>query len=352
MNVVTRRRLAAIPLARRLARGRPWRLAAWLIMAGLLAGCGVEMDALTPRGPAASRIATLWWFMLGTALAVYVIVIALLLYALMRGRRRRLRETPHRLDENRFVAIAGIVIPAIILVGTLVFTIMTGRAITTAGQPANLTVEVVGYQFWWEIRYPDQQFITANEIHVPVGQPVAFRLTSADVIHSFWTPELHGKLDLLPGTTNTFTIQADEPGVYTGVCAEFCGAQHAHMHFLVIAEPPDQFAAWLAQQRRPALPPAGEALLRGRQIFGEAGCAACHSISGAYAAAGDQVVAPDLTHLASRRTLAAGTLENTRGNLAAWIVDPQHFKPGNNMPPTALEADALIALVLYLESLE
>jgi cytochrome c oxidase subunit II len=177
---------------------------------------------------------------------------------------------------------------------------------------------------------------------------VLLRLTSHDVIHSFWVPNLQGKRDLIPGHETSLWLQADHPGVFRGQCAEFCGHQHAHMAFLVIAEPPDQFAAWLEQQRRPAVPPTDAASKRGQEVFLSGACVLCHAIQGTAALAD---VAPDLTHVAGRRTIAAGTLPNSRGHLAGWIVDPQQIKPGNKMPPNNLGGQDLQALLAYLGSL-
>ncbi|HXW00915.1 MAG TPA: cytochrome c oxidase subunit II, partial [Anaerolineae bacterium] len=210
-------------------------------------------------------------------------------------------------------------------------------------------VEIEGNQWWWEVNYPLQEFTTANEIHIPVGPPVELKVTSIDVIHSFWVPELHGKIDLIPGQTNSFWLQADEPGVYYGECAEFCGIQHAKMALVVVAQPEAEFTAWLEQQQQPAAQITEATLLEGQQIFLGSACISCHTVKGTNAT-GD--LGPDLTHLASRLTLAAGTLENNQNNLAGWIIDPQNIKPGNLMPSTDLSENELQALLAYLESLE
>jgi cytochrome c oxidase subunit 2 len=190
---------------------------------------------------------------------------------------------------------------------------------------------------------------TANEIHVPVGRKVRLEVRSGDVIHSFWAPNLHGKLDLIPGYGGTTSFRADRPGVYHGRCAEFCGLQHARMDFLVIADPPERFAAWYEQQLRAAPAPADSVQQKGQQVFLSRQCAMCHAIRGTPA---NSRVGPDLTHLASRRTLAAGTLPNTRGHLAGWVLDPQKIKPGAKMPPNQLASDELHALLSYLQSLK
>ncbi|MEX1022002.1 MAG: cytochrome c oxidase subunit II, partial [Dehalococcoidia bacterium] len=224
-----------------------------------------------------------------------------------------------------------------------------------------LRIEVHAHQWWWEVRYPDQgdggvtAFTTANEIHIPTGEEVHIDLTSEDVIHSLWVPQLSGKMDLVPGKTNTMYLEATEDGTYQGMCAEFCGLQHARMRFLVVAHPRADFDAWAAAQAEPAGPPSeadgadeGE-LLRGQQVFLGAACVYCHTIEGTSASG---TVGPDLTHLGSRATLAGGTIENTPANLAQWVANPPSIKPGTQMPPTSLSGDALNALLAYLESLE
>jgi cytochrome c oxidase subunit 2 len=185
-------------------------------------------------------------------------------------------------------------------------------------------------------------------MHIPVGQPIVLKLTSHDVIHSFWAPNLHGKRDLIPGHVTTIGFQADKPGVFRGQRAEFCGYQHA-MAFLIVAESPDEFSAWLDQQRRPAAQPLDAVQQRGQEVLLSSPCMMCHTIQGTPAGG---KVAPDLTHLASRRTIAAGTLPNTPGHLAGWIIAPQNIKPGSNMPPNTLDPDALQSLLAYLMSLK
>ncbi|HEU5103656.1 MAG TPA: cytochrome c oxidase subunit II [Roseiflexaceae bacterium] len=313
----------------------------------LLAGCAAP-SVLAPQGPAAERIAGLWWIMFGLAGAIYGAVVALLLIGLFR--RRRVEPDSERPPSEGQVWIlgGGVVLPTAIL--SLLFVLTLGTMAALAAPPSDaLTVEMLGHQWWWEVRYPDAQVTTANELHIPAGRPVRLLLTSADVIHSFWVPELHGKMDLVPGRPNTFWIEARRPGIYRGQCAEYCGYQHAKMAFLVIAEPPDQFAAWLETQRRPAPTLADPLVQQGQQVFLGSSCRLCHTIRDTVAAT---TSGPDLTHLADRRTIAAGTLENTRENLANWIRNPQAIKPGNRMPPPDLTAEELQALVAYLESLE
>jgi cytochrome c oxidase subunit 2 len=266
-------------------------------------------------------------------------------------RRRRAQDQPEAPDATKVVVVGGLIFPAVTLL--VVFALTQNTLAALFAQDRNiqedLVVEVIGHQWWWEVRYPNQQFTTANEIRIPVGQTVRVLLTSEDVIHSFWVPRLHGKLDLNPGLVNTMWLHADQAGDYWGECAEFCGLQHAKMQFVVVAEPSDRFAAWLERQQAPAPEPADPFIQEGQQIFLGSACVYCHAIKGTNAS-GD--LGPDLTHLASRRTLGAGILPNTRGNLAGWIIDAHGIKPGNLMPPMDLSGSELQAMLAYLETLE
>ena len=318
-----------------------------VLCAGLsLGGCGEATWVLDPPGPRAARVADLWWLMFGLGTAVFLGVMALLFYAVV---ARRQPGTTSPVGGTGLIAVGGVALPAVILAALLALATCTTAALAEPPGPATLTIEVTGYQFWWEVSYPDQRVVTANEIHIPVDQPVRLRLTSGDVVHSLWAPQLAGKVDLIPGRTTTLWLEADEPGVYFGACAEYCGLQHAKMLFRVVAQPPEEFAAWVQLQQQPAAAPAEPLLQRGQRVFFAAGCATCHAIRGTPA---EGRLGPDLTHLAVRRTLAAGVLENNRGNLAGWIVQPQRIKEGNKMPPTNLASEDLLALVHYLESLK
>ena len=319
-----------------------------LIVAVLVAGCANAPSTLDPQGPAAERIANLWWFLLGLGGAVYIGVIAFLFVALT---RRREPGHPERGLQagSRIVLFGGIVTPTLILLVVFGFTVATLNALAMPETLESHTVHVVGHQWWWEVRYPNQQVVTANEIHIPTGQPVRILLSSDDVIHSFWVPQLHGKIDMVPGQTNEIWLQADRPGVYGGECAEFCGVQHGKMGFLVVAEPLEQFNAWLEAQRQPAKEPSDSLALRGQQLFLGSTCLNCHTIAGTHATG---TLGPDLTHFADRRTLAAATLANNRGNLGGWIANPQHLKPGALMPPSELTGSELQALIAYLATLE
>jgi cytochrome c oxidase subunit 2 len=316
----------------------------------------VIVTALAPAGPQAARIAALWWLMFGTLSAIFVLVLITLAWAIVRRRR-----PPGEVDgaaavrarRRTSVAVgAGVAVTVVVLFVLLIASVSTGRGLASLHAHDPLTVEVVGHQWWWSVRYDaavaSDGVMTANELHVPLGRPVLVKLRSPDVIHSFWVPNLHGKRDLIPGQANALWLQADRPGVFRAPCAEFCGLQHAHMALIVVAETPDAFEAWMARQRRPAPEPTDAPIRRGRDVFLSAGCDLCHAIRGTDAAA---TVAPDLTHVASRLTLAAGTLPNTKGHLAGWILDPPTIKPGTQMPGSTFAPEDFQALLAYLETL-
>jgi cytochrome c oxidase subunit 2 len=295
-------------------------------------------SALDPAGPQAARILALYHVHHRVSAIVYALVMLALLLAVWRGGRR----TAVADDRGTHRTLYGLVTAAglatvVVLFGLLVVSIGTGRALSRLDDPDALTIQVTGYQWWWGVEYQDQnaslRVRTANEIHIPVGRPVIIKGTSTD---------------LIPGHTTTRWLQADRPGVYRGQCAEFCGLQHAHMALLVIAEDEPAFRAWYSAQLQPAAEPADAVGLHGQQVFAAQSCVLCHTIRGTLA---NGMTAPDLTHLASRRTLAAGTLPNTRGHLAGWIVDPQSVKPGNHMPSNGLPPDDLNALITYLGGL-
>lgn len=310
----------------------------------------IIQSALHPAGPQAASISQLWWLMFGTCTAVYVLVMGVLAVAVLR-RRAGGAETPVRSLTMAVAAASGVTL--LILFGLLFASVVTGRAIASLESAEPLGIQVTGNQWWWDVEYlspnPSARVRTANELHLPVGRAVRIELRSNDVIHSFWVPNLHGKMDLIPGRQTVLWLQADDPGVYRGQCAEYCGLQHAHMAFTVIAEAPDDFARWLAAQRRPAPPPGTPEQQRGLQVVERGPCAMCHAIRGTQAGGR---TAPDLTHLATRSTIAAGTAPNTRGYLAGWIADPQHLKPGAKMPATGLSAPELQAVLAYLETLK
>lgn len=336
----------------------------------LLAGCtGVStQSSVDPVGPQAQQLNRLWWFFCYTLNAIFLIVIIFLLASVYKGiklrkaaaERQEATDRPltapnlARERSMKNVVITATAVTTIILFVFLIASFVTGRAISPPLYAENvLTIEVRGHQWWWEARYSDtvssRMFSTANEIHIPVGRPVLLKMTADDVIHSFWVPNLMGKRDLIPGKDSTLMFQADRPGVYRGQCAEYCGLQHAHMSFIVVAESQEQFNAWREAQIRPAVEPATDSQVRGQQVFLSSPCIMCHTIRGTQSASN---IGPDLTHMGSRQTIAAGTLPNARGQLAGWIVDSQSIKPGNHMPPNSLNPNDLQALLDYLQSLK
>jgi cytochrome c oxidase subunit II len=248
----------------------------------------------------------------------------------------------------RFIVIAGLVVSGVVLAGTFAVSLRALDALAgPSGDPA-LTIEVIGRNWWWEARYPNGA-VTANEIHIPVGRSVEVKLSTADVIHSFWVPQLNVKQDQVPGMDNRISLLADEPGRYRGQCAEFCGLQHARMVVYVEAQPPAEFDQWLAREAAPAAVPTSPTASAGRDIFLRSSCAGCHSVRGTSAAG---TLGPDLTHLASRETIGAGTLSMQRGPLSGFVRNAQDAKPGATMPPTELAPEELSAVVDYLMGLE
>jgi cytochrome c oxidase subunit 2 len=308
--------------------------------------------ALDPAGTQAATIAELSWILTGVAAVVWTLVVVTLGGALFH-RRPAAAGTLHA-REAATHSLIGIAMAATVgvLFGLVALAYAQGRALSSLDIENAVVVQVVGHQFWWEIRYndpdPSREVATANELHVPVGLPVVLNLSSNDVIHSFWVPSLHGKMDLIPGHETHLAIRADRPGRFMGRCAEFCGFQHAQMAIEVVAEPPEAFFAWLEAQRAAAPAPPDAQAAAGLRVLETRSCALCHTVRGTQA---NGTVGPDLTHLATRARIAAGTLPNASEHLARWIVDPQGVKPGNQMPPTELTPADLDALVRYLGGL-
>jgi len=331
------------------------------IVAGILActGCTLHnaQNALDVSGPQAARIAGLWWLMLPIGAVVWVLVVSVMMVGITRARTGPAAETIVRDDlrERKLarVVIGAIAVTVVTLFVVLMFDFRVGQALTLPPATKVVPIRIVGHQYWWEIQYPDSIaqniVVTANELHIPAGKEIVLELASRDVIHSFWVPSLAGKKDLLPGYTRSLWFRADTAGVYRGQCAEFCGLEHAKMGLLVIAESQEHYDAWIKAQRAPGAEPTDSLAVRGKTVFLGTSCAMCHSIGGTSAGA---QLGPDLTHLASRRTIAAGTLPNTEGNLLAWISDPQQIKPGTIMPATKLDPHDLKALVVYLRQLQ
>jgi cytochrome c oxidase, subunit II len=345
-----------VPYETRLARSvanehsmiffRPFDLAAVLAQVRVI--YDVDPSALKPAGPLASRLASLGWTMTAIGSAVFVVVMCLMLIPIMRRRDASMEGPPREVNERAWVVYGGAAIPAIIL--AILFVITLGAYRATEPTDANpLTIEVIGHQWWWEVRYPSQQVLTANEIHLPVGRPVKVLLKSDDVIHSFWFPNLNGKTDAIPGTTNTAWLEASAPGTWRGTCGEYCGMQHAHMALSVVAQPDGDLDRWLVNERADSRLPQDSSVLEGEKTFLSSQCVYCHTVRGTQATG---KVGPDLTHVGSRLTLASGMLPNTRGNLAGWIENPDRLKPGTKMPAVPLSGGQLQSIVAYLESLK
>ncbi len=322
----------------------------------------VAQSALDPASVQSSRIAFLWWFLLVLLGVIFIAVMGVLAAALTRRHRGIEQEplerihAPSQATERRLTRKVtwATIASAIVLLILIGISVSTGSAISRmAGPKPAVTIEIMGNQWWWFVRYvnddPSRIIVTANELHIPVGVPVAVRGTSLDVIHSFWVPNLHGKVDLIPSRITGEMFQADRAGRFRGQCAEFCGMQHAHMALWVVAESMEQFRVWQDQQLKPTNAPSDGDTIRGREVFLSHACILCHAIQGTPAAGQN---GPDLTHFGSRISLAAGTLPNNKGNLAGWIVDPQRVKPGNKMATVPLASDELQPLVDYLESLK
>ncbi len=327
-------------------------------LALLAAGCGrTETFPLTWTEPRSDFARELWDLQQLTnvlGVAVGVLVFAALGYIMFRFRYRSGMPEPEHIHGSTRLELTWTVIPAILLAIIAVPTVRVIFATQQEPPPNALLIDVIGWQWWWEFRYPIAEgdtVFTANEIHVPVGTPINLRMTSADVIHSFWVPQMGGKRDLIPNRVNRILFTPEEPGIYIGVCAEFCGESHALMKMRLIAHTPEGFQEWLRNERRPAAEPlpTDSAVLIGQQLATSGTCAGCHVIRGTPAQIGR--LGPDLTHFARRRTLAAGILENNAENLANWLRNPPAMKPGARMPNLNLTEDEIAYLVAYLQTL-
>ena len=312
-----------------------------------------EHSVLDVAGVQNAYIHTMWTVLLGICALMYVLVLGFLLWALLRARRTPESDRPAESTgvDSALYAWIGLVIVG--LFGITITSYAVDRAIFAAGRKSGLALEVTSQQWWWDIKYqnddPSQSFHTANEIHLPVNVPVTISLRSPDVIHSFWVPNLHGKQDLIPGRDTDIHLRPTRTGVFRGQCAEFCGAQHANMAVYVFVESQQDFDRWRAGQLQAATAPTGSTAAQGRDSFMTSACPLCHTIRGTDAAG---VTGPDLTHVASRASLAAGALDYNRGNLAAWIADPQGIKPGNHMPTVGLNPQDLQSIATYLDGLK
>lgn len=321
----------------------------------MLTGCG-RQSMLSPGGPASENIAELGWFVFILFSGIGVIMWILLVWICLRRRGTLAEHEP--IDAgggHNWILIGGFIIPFIVLAGTFVLGLDRMSAFPLHGEhhePADILV--IGHQWWWEIQYvkgpAHDRFVTANEIHIPVGQAVNIDLTSVDVIHSFFEPRLHGKVDLIPNQYNRIRIEASHPGVYRGQCAEYCGAQHANMVLLVVADTPDEYKQWFDHQLQDAVEPVTDQQKHGQQLFFGGPCATCHTVRGT--AAGGRT-GPELTHFASRLGLASNAFPNNEATLAGWVTHAQSMKPEVEMPNiTQFNGTDLLDLVAYLRNLK
>jgi cytochrome c oxidase subunit 2 len=323
----------------------------------LFAGCSGNQSALNPVADQARDISHLWWLFCIVMTVIYLLVQIFFVWGIT---KRAPKEAPPVLNsdvgrERKLTWLLGIFIgvTAIILLVFMINDFFTGQHMRKLDDPHPLRILVTGHQWWWEIQYEDDTpsniVVTANEIHIPTGKAVQFDLQSADVIHSFWSPNFDGKKDLVPGHPTSLWFRATRTGNFFGQCAEFCGLQHAHMRFEIVVDTPERFQSWLSAQNQSAPSPANDLQKHGQQVFLNGSCILCHTISGTPARG---TIGPDLSHLASRQMIAAGTLFNTRGHLGGWILDAPRIKPGTHMPQNNLSPSDFQALLAYLESLK
>ena len=336
-----------------------WKRVGWWVLAGLVAmlalgGCDFlhgPQSVLEPAGPVAqaqlSLIESSFWIMV----EIFLVVAAVLVVALVRFRARPGQtELPPQVHGDNRLEFLWTIVPALLLALLAVGTVKQTFAETASPLTKNaLQITVTGHQFWWAFTYPGQNIVTANELHIPIDTKVVLGLTSADVLHAFWVPRLGGKTDLVPGKMNYIWVEATQPGIYHGQCAEFCGTGHADMRLIVDAQTPAQFNAWVATMQHPVSTPTTPLALEGEQLFGTVGCSVCHTISGTKFGG---VVGPNLTDLTGRMMIAGNILPNTPANLARWLHDPQAVKPGALMPNLHLKPAQITALVAFLESLK
>jgi cytochrome c oxidase subunit II len=343
-------------LAARTTKRRRGIAAAALLVPTVLAGCGGQQSALSPHSHAAADITNLFWVMMAVAFGGLALITGLLVLAWVRRGRPGFGadpDDPHPGERPAWFVVVGmgVVFPLTVIVA--LFVVGNWAIINVTQAPAEsstaLTVDAIGHQWYWAFKYPGTKAVTADEMHIPVDTRVNLVATTADVIHSFWVPALNRKIDTIPGQQNRILLYSNKVGTFRGQCAEFCGLEHAHMGMLVFVQSKAQFQAWLKRQSAAAAQPTTALARRGRQVFLSGPCASCHTIRGTPARG---FVGPDLTHIGSRTTLAGVTIPNRRDYLARWIVDSQHFKPGNEMPDFRLPSSQVNAVVAYLEGLQ
>ena len=319
------------------------------ITAAFLAIGPPGIPVLHPQSHYARSIFELSSWVLCVCLGIFLLVAGLVSYAGWKFRAKPGEADPKQVFGSTKWEMAYFIGPTLLLAVIFAFTLHVMHTSDPPAQPSGDDIVVVGHQWWWEVRYPKQGFVTANEVHIPAGENVQFGFESMDVIHDFWVPELGRKIDIIPGRHAKIWLAADRPGTYLGACAEFCGKEHAWMRIRVMADSPQAFAKWTSAQARNAAAPVTASERRGMEYVTSMSCASCHTISGSSARG---VIGPDLTHLASRETLAAGRLQNTPEQLSAWLHDPDAFKPGSHMPNLRLTDDQRNDIVQYLETLK
>jgi cytochrome c oxidase subunit 2 len=329
------------------------------LLGSAVPGFSGNQSSLNPAGPAAAHIEHTFALIFWITAVVYVLTLSALIFFVTR-RRHDLAHIPEPIQttdlSDRFAkhaVVFAIGLTVLLLFVMMISSFVTSRRIGRMNDQQALTIDVYGHQWWWEVQYPNEHepyrmVTTANEIHVPVGTPIRIHGTSRDVIHSFWAPNIQGKRDLIPGYNTDVLMQVNQPGRWRGQCAEFCGLQHAHMSFYMVGESQKSFDDWMSAQTQPAVAPSSLQTQHGQQVFLTHSCVMCHTIRGTIAGSR---VGPDLTHLASRSTIAAGMLPNTIGNLGGWVMNPQSLKPGSRMPPNQLSGPDLQDLLAYLETL-
>src|SRR5512133_939481 len=325
----------------------------------VLEGCATNHDILTPASDNAARVTDLSIAIFWIAAVVFVVVEGLLIYTIIRYKGRPGRGIPKQIAGNTPLEVGWTAFPSVVLAIVFVLTLRTLSSIVynppNPLQPANnnpanaVHIRVIGHQWWWEFQYPDYKITTANEMHVPVGATIFLDIESNDVIHSFWIPALGPKIDGIPGQVNKTWFTTTKAGTYQGQCSEYCGAEHAMMHELVVAEPLDQFNAWVKEQQQPIPDNLTSDAQQGERTFMAMPCGTCHTIDGTSA---QGKVGPNLTHLASRSVLAGATYENNTSNLTQWLTNPQDLKPGNHMPNLLTPPSAVNELVAFLQSLK
>lgn len=330
---------------------------AWVLLGLFLAGCQGAPAITSPASGSAKAIAELMWIVFGVSFLVFILIEGVLFFAVFKFRSKTEHfdksNLPKQTEGNTPLEIAWTILPAIGLL--IIFIISIGTLQTIVNKPAHdssnlgvINVTAVGHQWWWEFQYPDLNIITASEMHVPVNTVVYVQVESADVIHSFWVPQMGGKTDVIPGHTNLTWFQATELGTFVGECSEFCGDEHTHMRMDLVVDTPEQYQAWVDLQMSAPPQPSGEAVV-GENFFMESSCSSCHTINGSKAAG---LSGPNLTHFGSRKSIGGKVFENNPENLAIWLGDPSQVKPGVLMPNPGLTTEQINALVAFLGSLK